>query len=196
MNLDFVISLSSKEDNLDVGVSYDRTVVVYPDIITAVQQNCIFNRFYQIRVSIISNVIDKANITKISSFKVTKRFESYEISNLIDVLYGRIPELTDSIELELYFDYVDLLKNKLLIQLRNHEINISYDELTDYFMISDDDYCRWIELLRILRLMTEDMSKNYVMSKLLDFVIHNHADNIRSIKHDNDLDTAKLILEV
>lgn len=196
MNFDYVISLSSTESNLDPGVSYDRTVAVYPDLFSAVSQNCIFNKFYQVRVSVVSDVVDKSSITKVSSFKVTRKFESYEIFNMIDDSYKPIPELTDTVELELYDDYTHLLKDKVLAQLKRHDINISYDELSRRFMISNDDYYRWIELLQILRLMPEDASKGYVMSKLLDFVILNHTDNIKSIKHDTELYAIRLNSEV
>lgn len=196
MNFDYVVSLSSKEDNLEVGVSYDRIVAVYADLFSAIAQNCIFNKFYQVRVSVVSNVADKSSITKISSFKVIRRFQSYEIFNLIDDSYKSIPELTDPVELELYDDYTHLLKDKVLAQLKRHDINISYDELSKRLMISDDDYYRWIELIQILRLLPENASKDYVMSKLLDFVIVNHADNIKSIKHDAELYAIRLNSEV
>ena len=196
MNFDYVVSLSNTESNLDVGVSYDRIVAVYPDLFSAISQNCIFNKFYQVRVSVVSDVVDKSSITKVSSFKVIRKFQSYEIFNLIDDSYKSIPELTDPVELELYDDYTHLLKDKVLAQLKRHDINISYDELSKRFMISNDDYYRWIELIQILRLLPENASKSYVMSKLLDFVILNHADNIKSIKHDTELYAIRLNSEV
>ena len=88
------------------------------------------------------------------------------------------------------------VKDKVLAQLKRHDINISYDELSKRLMISNDDYYRWIELIQILRLLPEDASKSYVMSKLLDFVILNHVDNIKSIKHDTELYAIRLNSEV